>query len=145
METISVHPVERVTVRVKHRPPIAVRPKPRAIVDAKPINSLWERAGWTKQRGPRGDIYTGTYRVRNTRTGRGGTFDGRVEVAGMCQAYIRNPPAELRKHPKAPCFLPVASGWWHMNWWSGTADVDETIAYVEKVLDEAISGSGEAA
>ena len=145
MEEVRVQPPERSEVRVKPMPAVTVRPKLRATASVKPITTLWERAGWTIKAGPRGDVYTGKFRVRDRRASRWRTYGGRIEGPGqgsrLSEGYVQNPPPELRSHPKAACFRPVAGGWWHMNWYAGTKEVDETIAYIEQVLDEAVNRS----
>lgn len=140
-EPLKITPRARESVRVVHREPIHVQPRERDIVAVTPIKTIWERAGWAQLSGPRGLVYTGTYRVIERRSGREREFEGRIECLGASTyPYVRNPPRSLlTTHPKYPCFHPQGQRWWRMNWYQGTSDIDETIAYMTQLLDEAVN------
>lgn len=142
-DPILITPRTRDTIVASHREPVVVVSKQREAVAARPITSLWERNGWTRQDGRRGTVYTGEFRATRARSGARQLFAGRIEqLGGHCQAYVRHPPPSLlAEHPKRLCFHALDQGWFHMNWWHGTSCVDETIVYVEKVLAEALNGT----
>jgi hypothetical protein len=141
MEKITVKARPRDQVHAQPREHVAVHAKARDRVAARPINALWERRGWQQQQTPRGLVYTGRFRAVNPRTGQPSEFEGRIEAGGgNCLALVRQPPtALLSRHPKRMCFHNRGKGWYSMNWWQGTSDVDETIGYVEKTLAEALA------
>lgn len=129
-------------IRVQHREPVRVQSRPRTTVAVKTRNTVWERTGWARNDGPRGTIYTGRYRVWDKRARKYREYDGRLEqTAFACEAHVRQPPrALLATHPKRLCFRQSGvGGWYHMNWYEGTRDPDETIAYLTKVLGEALN------
>jgi hypothetical protein len=141
MERVTIKARTREKAHAQPRERISVQPKARQQVAARPINALWERRGWQQGLSARGPLYEGEFRVVSARTGREHTFAGRVETGGgYCQALVRNPPAALlSRHPKRMCFHARGQGWYSMNWWRGTSDVDETISYVEQTLGEALA------
>lgn len=143
MHAISVRPRNRRPVRVTHRAAIAIRPPARASVASRPINTLWERSGWTRREQPSGTIFTGEYNVWDNQAQRFQTYRGRIEQTQLaCEAYVHKPPhALLTNHPKQLCFHQIGdSSWYHMNWYLGTHDPDETLVYVTTLLEEALDG-----
>lgn len=146
-EKISVAPTtrERIQISVEEvgkslvRERVTVTPSTdRAAVSAKPVRSIWEERGWTPKTSGRGTVYTGQFQA-TSRTGRTERFEGRIETGqGISQAFVRNPPLGLSRHPKGVCFHLIGDGWRSMNWHRGSANIDETIGYVEKVLAEAL-------
>jgi hypothetical protein len=141
MEKIIVKPRVRDEVHARPREQLKVRAKVRDSVIARPINALWERRGWQVQQTPRGPAYSGQYQTIDPRSGLPRHFEGRIETGGgNCLALLRHPPTGLlNRHPKRMCFHNRNQGWYSMNWWQGTSDIDETIGYVEKTLAEALA------
>lgn len=142
MIVIRIQKGNRAVVRVEPREPVRIRSTPRVAVAVKPRNTLWERAGWVRTDAPRGTIYTGRYRAWDKRAQKYREYDGRLEqTAFACEAHVRQPPrALLTTHPKHLCFHQSGrGGWYHMNWYAGTRDPDATIAYLTKVLGEALN------
>lgn len=141
MESIRARSRTREAVHAEHREPTRATSKARSAITAKAINTIWERSGWTKATGSTGDVFTGFYRVIDQRSGRQREFAGRVVCTGRtCEAFIRNPPDSLlHRHPKQMCFRQWSGGWWRMNWYQATNDVDETITYLTQLVDEALN------
>jgi hypothetical protein len=80
------------------------------------------------------------YRVQHPKSGATHEFGGRIEAgSGSCMARVKNPPPGLKRgHPKRACFNHESGGWFVMSWYVATNNVDETIAYLEKTLGEAL-------
>lgn len=133
----------REKVEVVHREPLIITPRSREAAQARPIRCLWDERGWTVRDSGRRRIFEGPFHGQLRRTGARLLFAGRVELGGgATAAFVHHPPRELvSEHPKAGCFSSVGSDWYRMHWYRPTADVDETIAYVEKLLDEALNRS----
>ncbi len=145
MEKITARPRDRDRVQARARDVTAVtaRPKQRESASAHRVDTLFEQNGWQKQSTPRGEVYTGQYRVWDERAGQQRLYAGRIEVTGgQSTAWIQNPPRELlSEHPKRACFLYAGDGWHWMNWYRGTPDIDRTIGYVTRVLAESVNRS----
>lgn len=64
-----------------------------------------------------------------------------VEWPGLpTDVYLRDPPAELRRHPKGPCLQLVSQDgpWFKLHWQKAARTFSESRAYVEQLLDEAL-------
>ncbi len=67
-------------------------------------------------------------------------FEGRIlEAAHRVTPYIANPPVEIKRHPKGPCFRVSQAPWFQIHWRRAAANVDDALLYVERILDEAIN------
>ncbi len=111
--------------------PLTIGPLPR---------DAWEEQGWVRHRDDGDWVYRGYYRVRDRR-GRLRRFPGRVIVGpDGVRPYIADPPAELRAHPKGPCFMLVHAPWFQVHWHRPAGNADEAILYIEKILAEALNG-----
>lgn len=109
---------------------------------APPARSFWDERGWTCRPQNGSMVYEGHYRVLDRRLGQPQHFAGRVVVRhGSIVPYIADPPAAIRHHPKGPCFSRAEAPWFHLHWRRPAQNVDDTILYMEKILDEAL-GSG---
>jgi len=102
---------------------------------------VWDDRGWALRRDGNRVVYEGQYRVPNIKTGQRAEFDGRIVDASGVTAYIADPPAELRRHPKAPCFVPSTGHWFQVKWYRAAKNADDALLYVEKVLAESLSGN----
>lgn len=127
--TIVVQP-QRVEV-TKIRPAPAVKVKP-------PDRGAWDERGWKRNGNSRRDTYAGYYFVGNRK------FPGRIEVHGLrshtVTAYIYDPPREVKSHPHGACFQLVGDNWFHLHWSHPARNVDDAILYMERVLDESLTG-----
>lgn len=137
-------------------PPIAASPKGRTLIapassqrtvigpKALPViekarRPAWDEKEWVRSQDGSRTVYTGRFRA--THNGRLRLFEGRV-VQGRSgiEAYIADPPPEIRKHPKGPCFAMVQAPWFYVHWHVPPRDPDNAILYVETVLDESLRG-----
>lgn len=130
-------------------PAVTIRPTPATTITP-PKRGAWDEKGWheRQERGLR--VYTGFYRVLHRQSGQFREYAGRVHVQGrQVTPWIADPPAELARHPKAPCFriddrLPwtreAGITWFRAHWYKPAENVDEGILSVERVLDEALNG-----
>ena len=137
---IRVEPVrEREIAPIK--PPVITAAPARAIpVEAAP-RAAWDDRGWHLEHAGGEHIYTGFYQVKNRRTGERRQFEGRITQRGQTAVpYIADPPIEIKRHPKAPCFSVTQAPWFQIHWRRPAANADDALLYVERVLDEAING-----
>ena len=105
--------------------------------------AAWDAKGWTINRTLGRTVYHGRFEVLDRRTNRVRRFAGRIAQLSIgIAAYIADPPPEIRRHPKGPCFALVEAPWFRVHWHKGPRSVDEAIRYVETVLDQALRGSG---
>lgn len=121
-------------VLVAPRRPLMVSPPPRPV---------WDDRGWTARVHGQGRIYEGQYRVLVNTTGKQEPrrFTGRIfepPSSEVMVAYIADPPAELRRHPKGACFQLVQTPWFRLHWVRPAATVDDAILYIEGILAEAL-------
>ncbi len=145
-----VGPAEPIIVRPSATEPVVIGPsrdEPVVIGPAKsvtvepPQRAAWDDRGWMKRRENGQEIYEGVYRVPDRRSGQGRQFRGAVIVqGGEVLPYIADPPPELRRHPKHPCFQLSQPPWFKLHWQRAAGNVDDAILYIERVLDEAING-----
>lgn len=64
-----------------------------------------------------------------------------IEWPGLpTDVYLRDPPDELRHHAKGPCLQLVSTDgpWFKLHWEKPARDFEDSVAYVEQLLDEAI-------
>jgi hypothetical protein len=146
METVvaTARTLELVVATPRER--VVATARPRETVAAHAIDNIWVRHHWKPTSTARGyQIYEGPFHALLRRTGEVKEFPGRIEVgAGTTNAYVRRPPRGLlTRHPKRACFSEAADGWYRMNWYRGSRDVDETICVMERTLDEALNESWE--
>lgn len=90
------------------------------------------RRGWRQ----RGQSWTGSYATL------AGTFPGSIERRGdRFVVHIKNPPDDMRSHPKWACFSRRSKGWWNINMNTNPVDKDVSaiILYVERILAEALN------
>lgn len=133
---IAVRPVEVVTVRIT--PAIGTRIVPtRSETVRPPDRGAWDERGWVRRRDGNKEIYEGHYQVGNRH------FRGRIEVGrrGRIQAFVHDPPREIRQHRHHACFQQFGSGtgWYVLHWQQSPRNVDEALLYFEQILDESIN------
>ncbi len=121
--------------------PTKTLPGPAPVVQAPP-RGAWDERGWQHWRERGGTVYAGYYRLLDRRLVQQRRFPGRVIIAGkQVQAYIADPPPEIGRHPKGPCFQLTSGRWFRVHWHRPAENVDEAILYIERILDEAINGA----
>jgi hypothetical protein len=127
-----------------HRPvigprPTVIAPGPTATVAPSP-RFTWDEKRW-RRIDDQGQVhYLGPYRVRDQQQAVWREFEGRiVEASGGIKAYVADPPAEIKTHPKGPCFQLVRSPWFRVHWRRNPSTVDEALLYVERLLDECLN------
>ena len=102
-----------------------------------PGRGAWDERGWTRRRDARNEVYEGEYQVGDRR------FRGRIEVGrtNRIQAYIHEPPREIRRHRHHACFQQygIGTGWYVLHWSRAPRNVDEALLYFEQILDESIN------
>ena len=104
-----------------------------------PSRAAWDERGWTQHRENGQNIYSGFYQI--THRGHPRMFPGRMVVnRKRITPFIADPPREIKRHPKGPCFRLAKSPWFRVEWRRPAQNVDDAILYVEKVLDEAVNG-----
>lgn len=135
---IHVGPVEPIVIE-RSRTVVTAAPG-RIVTIEPPQRGAWDEKGWVLTKKGERRIYDGQYEVVQRRVGLRRQFPGRVAVsANETIAYIAGPPAEIKHHPKGPCFMRFNDTWFRVNWHRAAKNVDDAILYVEKVLDEAIN------
>lgn len=121
-------------------PVVVVGPASVLIVEPPP-RGAWDERGWTVRRSNSQATYEGYYHVLDRRTSRLQRYAGRVVARnGRVVPYIADPPHQIKRHPKGPCFKPWNLPWFCVEWRRPATNVDDAILYVEKVLDEALNG-----
>jgi hypothetical protein len=127
------------TMLVGPTPVIVVAPPPAILVET-PHRAAWDERGWNQEAHGRMRVYRGQYQVYDRRLGRLRRFAGRVVVdrKEVC-IYIADPPAEIKRHPKGPCFALEETPWFRLHWHHPARHVDEAILYMEKVLAECLN------
>jgi hypothetical protein len=112
-----------------------IEPTIATIVEA-PGRGAWDEKGWTRQR----NTYEGRYEVYERKSGRIRRFNGRiVQLGEVAQTFIADPPPEIKRHPKGPCFQLYDGVMFKVEWHQPARNVDEAILYVERVLDESLN------
>lgn len=119
--------------------PVIVRPASTVVVDA-PQRAVWDERGWTRKDDGNSVVYEGWFQVAERATGQRQKFEGRIVDRGRrITAYIADPPPQLRQHPKAPCFTRTTGPWFQLHWYRAARNVDDSLLYIERVLDESIN------
>jgi hypothetical protein len=125
---------------------IVVGPPSRTVVGpvARPVvekvrRPAWDEKEWVRTEESQGTVYRGHFRAGQN--GRTRAFEGRI-VQGKRElaAYIGDPPPEIRRHPKGPCFSLISGSWFRVHWHKAPDDPDNAILYVETILNEALNG-----
>lgn len=134
--SVVVRPRLPVTVLPSTVPTSVVRPTIAVCVDP-PKRGAWAERGWTVHSEGRSSIYEGDYQIGRRR------FPGRIQVEGISgriTAFIHNPPKEIKRHRKGPCFQQygIGTGWFVLHWRKPARNVDDAILYMERVLDESL-------
>jgi len=90
---------------------------------------LWMRRGWQRK----GDDYRGFYRTQY------GSYQGKIvyRYAGKVQFFIINPPACLKDHPHAPCFISKGGGKFEVHFEEKSKTIDDGILAIEQILIDA--------
>lgn len=146
-EVIEIRPRAFTVVTPSASETITVRPAAvptvlpvRAETITPPNRGAWEERGWTRRRDRDNDVYEGYYVVGSRQ------FRGRIEVGRRrrINAYILNPPREIRRHRHHACFQQygIGTGWYILHWQRSPQNVDEAILYFDQILDESINGRG---
>lgn len=144
-EAVQVRPVPVTVIRPTYTTPVRVTPvraaaiaPTRAATVQPPRRGAWDERGWTRRRDGNNELYEGHYQVGAQR------FRGRIEVGrrGRIQAFIHNPPRDIRRHRHHACFqqVGIGTGWYVLHWQRSPRNVDEALLYFEQVLDESING-----
>lgn len=143
----SQHPAhpsnsERVVVSRGTIPCVVIgRPAP---VDVSPVRrAAWDAKGWDRKWLGLQVVYEGAYEVRDRQVGQIRRCRGRIiEGPRGIAAYIADPPPEIRRHPKGPCFALLEAPWFCVHWHREPSSIDGAILYVETVLDESLNYYG---
>ena len=116
----------------------------RASVSIQPNRPFWQRAGWQQSEEEEGVVYRGRFRIWDKPGATFRHYPGRIETGyGNSRIFVSNPPETLiKEHPARWCFSHLGDGWYQMHWRRGTGDIDLSLAYLEKLLDEALNGWG---
>ncbi|REJ76319.1 MAG: hypothetical protein DWQ47_11970 [Acidobacteria bacterium] len=125
-EAIVVSAAPATSTRIAVAKPVTVKP---------PRRGAWDERGWTKQADGRNEVYEGFFVAGGNR------FQGRIETARRSRqisVYIRNPPPEIKRHRKGPCFQLLKNGWFRLHWTRPARNVDDAILYMERILDESL-------
>ena len=127
-------------------PQVTVQPAVRVVgpcptrTVAPPPRFAWDEKHWRRIIEGRTVQHVGAYRVRHRRQNIWRFFDGRVvEDAGTITAYVADPPIEIKRHAKGPCFQLVRAPWFRVHWHRAPHTVDEALLYVERLLDECLN------
>lgn len=107
-------------------------------VVAPPSRAAWDEHGWQALQSEDGTVYRGDYAVA-ARDGAIRRFPGRiVQRRGAVTAYIADPPAAIKHHPKGPCFQLTQPPWFKVHWQRPATNVDDALLYVQKLLHEVL-------
>jgi hypothetical protein len=129
VDTSAEHVTGRRALLVTPTPPIAIEPASR---------DAWDEFGWRQEPRGRDTVYEGEYRAW-TPSGTRRTFPGRILERGRSiTAYIADPPPQIKRHPKGPCFQLATVPWFTVHWHRAPATVDDAILYVERILNEVL-------
>ena len=109
---------------------IIIRPQPRGV---------WDDQGWYREANFEGQCYTGYYQV-TSKNGQKYSFPGKIITTRIeVQAYISNPPAQIKRHEKGPCFQLADPPWFFVHWHIQPTKVDDAILYIENILYEVLT------
>jgi len=132
---VHVGPRRITTVTARSTVVIPINPVRAESVD-RPPRLAWDERGWTRQQDGDAEVYDGYYQVGDR------SFRGRIKVGrrNRIQAYIHEPPEEIRRHRHHACFQQygTGTGWYILHWQRAPQNVDEALLYFEQVLDESI-------
>ncbi|MBK9214615.1 MAG: hypothetical protein IPM59_03310 [Chloracidobacterium sp.] len=133
-------------IQIRPTPIAATMVRPAAVTPVTPVRAetvqparrgAWDERGWTRRRDGDREVYEGHYQVGDHR------FRGRIEVGRRrrIQAYVYNPPREIRRHRHHACFqqFGIGTGWYILHWQRSPRNVDEALLYFEQILDESIN------
>jgi hypothetical protein len=138
-ETVVVRPHHSRAVVAPETGPMVIG-RQEALTVTPVARPAWDAKGWIAQPHGRRFTYEGFYEATLRRSGQPRRFRGRlIESFGGIATYIADPPTEIRRHPKGPCFALVEAPWFRVHWQRQPRNVDEAILYVETVLDEALN------
>ena len=133
---LEIKPVRVALTRIRPTAATSIAPV-RTETVRPPERGAWDERGWTRRRDGDKDIYEGVYQVGDRR------FRGRIEVGRRrrIQAFVHNPPREIRRHRHHACFQQYGSGtdWFILHWQRSPRNVDEALLYFEQILDESIN------
>jgi hypothetical protein len=135
-QTVVIKPASVILIQPKAVDVITVRP-PELVTVTPPQRGAWDERGWTRTVGGRREIYEGFFTV-GTRQ-----FRGRIETRNRgrnVEAYIYDPPREIKRHRHGACFQLVSDNWFYLHWSRPARNVDDAILYMERVLDESLNG-----
>ncbi len=123
-------------------------PRPRVIgpspdrVLGPPPRFAWDEKRWRRVQDGQAAHYLGEYRVSQPGRNRCQAFKGRiVEDAGGIKAYVADLPPSMKHHSKGPCFQLVQAPWFRVHWHRAPQTIDDTLLYVERLLDECLNGA----
>ena len=117
---------------------IVIAPRTMATIITPPARAAWDEQGWVVREQDGKYIYEGNYRVRSS-AGQLFTFPGRIVVRrSNVAAYVADPPPEIKRHPKGPCFQLTKSPWFRVHWHRAATNVDDALLYVQRILAEVI-------
>ncbi|NNE99524.1 MAG: hypothetical protein HKN25_10945 [Pyrinomonadaceae bacterium] len=149
---VVIKAADAVIIRPSTTEPVRIKPADATVVTAAPVHSTrvaaakpvgvkpprrgaWDERGWTKHSNGRNEVHEGFFVAGGSR------FQGRIETARRSRkiaVYVRNPPPEIKRHRKGPCFQLVKDGWFHLHWSRPARNVDDAILYMERILDESL-------
>jgi hypothetical protein len=111
--------------------PLHVAPPPRA---------AWDEQGWSERVENGQRIYEGAYRATSKHRSLE-SFSGRIvqHPNGSVVPYIADPPYQIKRHPKGPCFMLTQAPWSRVHWHKPATNVDDALLYVERILNEALN------
>lgn len=136
---VGPSPDEPVLVGPMEQPALIIGPA-KALVVEPPPRGAWDERGWTLHNENGHKVYEGYYQVTHRHSGQPRRFRGRVIVnRRRVVPYIADPPPEVKRHPKGPCFTLVNMPWFRVRWYRPAGNVDDAILYVEKILDETLN------
>ncbi len=108
---------------------------------APPQRGAWDERGWSREQKCGEEVYKGFFQVANQRTRTTQTFPGVIFLRRKkIITCIADPPPQIKRHPKGPCFVPIQKPWFRLNWFRPAKCVDDAILYMERILDECING-----
>jgi hypothetical protein len=139
-EILLVGPEEKLVIRPQAYPTVTVSGTHQLERQIKPVaRGLWNERGWQKRYNGRGQIYDGNFQITNSRSRRRITYRGRIHINSRAvELFIYDPPPEIKRHPKGPCFSPAGLPWFRLHWHRPATNVDDAILYMEKILFECV-------
>ncbi|CAN5721488.1 hypothetical protein BH23CHL2_BH23CHL2_19740 [soil metagenome] len=141
--TIQIRPGKRnAPIRITENRRTTGNTAIRSALAIRPNRTLWQRAGWQRSNEGRGVVYRGRFRIWDKRGGIFRHYAGRIETGeGNSRIFVHDPPeALIKRHPARWCLAHIKDGWYRLNWRRGTGDIDLSLAFLEKLLDEALNG-----